>query len=285
MTTGDTLETDEVGLELLLDVVYRLYHYDFRGYVRSALARRLADVLPAIGVPTLRALRDRIVRDPQAAALLVSKLTVQVSDLFRDPDYFRELRDEVIPHLATHPSIRIWVAGCSTGEEVYSLAILLHEAGVLERTRIYATDIDRESLRIATAGVYAIDRVPTFTRNYQRSGGTHSLADYYTAGSGRVRFSDRLRAHILFADHSLATDAVFAEVHLVSCRNVLIYFDRDLQDRVVTLFRDALIPRGFLGLGASETLTLSAHEHVFETHAADERIYRLKKERVPNAGA
>ena len=207
---------------------------------------------------------------------MLEYLTVQVSEMFRDPSYFRALRETVVPVLRTYPSLKIWVAGCSTGEEVYSLAILLREEGLLERTLIYATDINANALQKAEAGVYAIERVPSFTENHARSGGRGSLSEHYTAAYGRVVFDKSLRRHIVFSDHSLATDSVFAEVHLVSCRNVLIYFDRALQDRALGLFHEALCRKGFLGLGSKESLRFSSHAQTFDELVAPERIYQKK---------
>ena len=264
----------DLEIDLLLEAIYRKYSYDFRHHARASIRRRVQAALTSFGVDRVSLLQDRILRDPTAFTALLRQLTVPVSDMFRDPSYFRALAEHVAPMLATYASLKVWVAGCSTGEEVYSLAILLDEAGLLDRALLYATDINPESLRAAEAGVYALDRVPGFTRNYQQAGGTRSLADYYTAAYGGIALDRRLRARITFSDHCLATDQVFAEVHLVSCRNVLIYFDRELQDRALALFRDSLVPRGFLGLGSRETLRVSRHADAFDEVSRDERIYR-----------
>ena len=271
-------DEDDVDLEidLLLEAIFRKYSYDFRHHARASIRRRILNVLSSTATPTVSLLQDRILRDREAFSTLLRQLTVPVSDLFRDPTYFATLSAQVLPILATYASLKVWVAGCSTGEEVYSLAILLDEAGLLERSLVYATDINPESLRAAEAGVYALDRVPGFTRNYQQAGGTRSLADFYTAAYGGVAFDRRLKARITFSDHCLATDGVFAEVHLVSCRNVLIYFDRELQDRALGLFRDSLVARGFLGLGSRETLRVSRHAGAFDEVSREERIYRRK---------
>jgi chemotaxis protein methyltransferase CheR len=205
---------------------------------------------------------------------LLQMLTVQVSDMFRDPSFFRTLRERVVPFLRTYPSLKIWVAGCSSGEEVYSMAILLSEEGLLDRTMIYATDINAEALRRAEAGVYPLDRISSFTENHRNSGGHGSLSRYYTAAYGSAVFDRSLLKRVVFSDHSLATDNVFAEVQLISCRNVLIYFDRSLQDRALGLFRDALCRRGFLGLGAKESLHSSAHASDFTECAPPERWYQ-----------
>jgi chemotaxis protein methyltransferase CheR len=205
---------------------------------------------------------------------LLDYLTVQVSEMFRDPGYFRAIREKVVPHLRTYPSLKVWIAGCSSGEELHSFAILFREEGLLERTLFYATDINPAALQVAATGVYAMDRVKTFTENHQKSGGRSSLADYYTAAYGRAVFDKALRSRAVFSDHSLVTDAVFTEVQLVSCRNVLIYFDRALQDRAIGLFRESLARRSFLGLGAKESLRFSQHAGAFEAFVREENIYQ-----------
>ena len=264
----------ELEIELLVEAIYRKYSYDFRHYARASLRRRVVDALAKLSVPSVSLLQHGILRDRDLFTRLLTQLTVPVSDLFRDPGYFRGLREHVLPLLATYPSTKVWVAGCSTGEEVYSLAILLEEAQLLERTLIYATDINPEALRTAESGVYAIDRVPAFTRNYQRASGVRTLADYYTAAYGHMVFDRRLRSRVTFSDHCLATDAVFAEEHLVSCRNVLIYFDEVLQERSIDLFYQSLAPRGFLGLGSHERLDAGRNRGRFEDVAPADRVYR-----------
>jgi chemotaxis protein methyltransferase CheR len=199
-----------------------------------------------------------------------------VSELFRDPEYFRTIRDRVVPYLKTYPSLKIWVAGCSTGEELYSLAILLREEGLEERTMLYGTDINPEALKQAEAGIYALDRMALFTENHRRSGGKSSLSEYYTAAYDAAVLDKSLRRNAVFSDHSLVTDSVFAEVQLISCRNVLIYFDRDFQDRAIGLFRDALAWNGFLGIGAKETLRLSPYGKAFVDFSTPSRIYRKR---------
>ncbi|RRS06299.1 protein-glutamate O-methyltransferase CheR [Aquabacterium soli] len=266
----------DLEIRLFLEGVFQQYHYDFRQYSMASLRRRLVLAMERHGCDTLSSLQSRVLREPELFAQMLQYFTVQVSDLFRDPGYFRALREAVVPLLQTYPSIKVWVAGCSTGEEVWSMAILLRETGLLDRSLVYATDINAQSLKTAEAGVYPIERAAQFSRNYLQAGGTGSLSDYYTAGYEAIVFDRQLKKHIVFADHSLATDHVFSEMHLVSCRNVLIYFDRALQDRAVGLFRDALVPRGFLGLGSKETLRFGAHEHVFEPWQAEERLYRRR---------
>lgn len=262
----------DLELELLLEAIYRRFHYDFRCYSRTSLNRRLADALTTFGVTTISGLQERLLHDEAAFPELMRFLTVQVSDLFRDPSFFSILRGDLVPILRTYPSLRVWIAGCSTGEEAYSFAILLEEEGLLDRAIVYATDINAGSLRIAEAGVYPVDRLQSFVENHRHSGAKGALSDHLTAAYGSVMFNRNLRKKIVFSDHSLATDKGFAEMQLISCRNVLIYFDATLQNRALALFRDSLCHRGFLGLGSRETLRFTEHEHAFAEVA--ERWYR-----------
>jgi chemotaxis protein methyltransferase CheR len=267
-------ENIDIELRLLIDAIYLKYHYDFRGYATASLKRRLTTAPARFGCQTLSQLQDKVLREPSSFPALLSLLTIPVSEMFRDPAYFRSLREKVVPILRTYPSLKVWVAGCSTGEEVYSLAILLREEGLLERTLIYATDINPQTLQKAAAGVYAIDRIAGFTENHRKSGGRASLSDYYTAAYGRAVFDKSFKKHIVFSDHSLATDSVFAEVQLVSCRNVLIYFNSELQNRAVGLFRDALCRKGFLGIGMKESLRFSSHARAFVDLVYEDRIFQ-----------
>jgi chemotaxis protein methyltransferase CheR len=277
VTAAQTAEF-EMELELLLDAIYRKYHYDFRGYAPVSLCRRLKTAMHRFECQTLSQLRDRVEHDPSTFPALLDFLTVQVSEMFRDPEYFLALREHVVPLLRTYPSLKVWVAGCSAGEEAYSLAILLHEEGLLSKTLIYATDINTRMLQKATAGVYEVERIAGFTANHHRSRARTSLSDYYRAAYGRAVFNKLLKDHIVFADHCLATDTVFAEVQLVSCRNVLIYFDRALQDRALGLFRDALCRRGFLGMGAKESLRFSSQAGAFLDFVPADRIFQRRAE-------
>jgi len=264
----------DLELGLLLDAIFQKYHYDFRRYSEASLKRRVSAALPAFGCETLSRLQERVLHEPKFFNELLRFLTVQVSDLFRDPSYFRSLREKVVPYLRTYPSLKVWVAGCATGEEAYSLAIVLAEEGLLDRTLIYATDIYPDSLRKAEAGIYEVERFSRFSESYQRAGGRASLSDYYTAQYSSAVFDRALKKSILFSDHSLATDSAFAEVQLVSCRNVLIYFERELQDRAIGVLRDALCRKGFLGLGLKETLRFSAHAAAFTDFVREDRIYQ-----------
>ncbi len=267
-------ETLELELRLLLEAIYAKYHHDFRGYASTSLLRRLDRAREAFGCQTLSALQDRVLHDPESLPRLLRYLTVPVSEMFRDPPYFRFLRERIVPMLRTYPSLKIWIAGCGAGEEVCSFAILLHEEGLLDRSLIYATDIGPDSLRRAAAGVYDMDRVAQFSRNHLQAGGRRALSEYYTAEYGAVAFAKSLRQRVVFSDHSLATDSTFAEVQLVSCRNVLIYFGRALQDRAVGLFRDSLCHGGFLGVGAKESLISSAHADAFRELSLSQRVYQ-----------
>lgn len=270
-------EIEDLEIQLLLEALYQRYHYDFRHYARASIKRRLVQARTQLGFASVSAMQDRVLHDPAMLPRLLDFLTVQVSEMFRDPSYFRALREKVLPHLRTYPSLKVWIAGCSTGEEVYSLAILFREEGLYDRTIFYATDINPEALAAAEAGVYALDRIRKFTQNHQASGGKSSLSDYYTAAYGRAVFEKSLRNRVVFSDHSLVTDAVFAEMHLISCRNVMIYFDRPLQDRAIGLFRESLTRKGFLGLGSKESLRFSTHAPAFVEFAGAEKIYQRRE--------
>jgi chemotaxis protein methyltransferase CheR len=264
-----TVEQELIDLEidLFLEAIFRRYRHDFRHYARPTLRRRLAQALIAFNCESLSMLQHRMLRDTTLLSRILQFMTVQVSDIFRDPSYYQAIRTQVVPFLQTYPSLKVWIAGCGTGEEVYSFAILFDEEGLLSRTILYATDVSVDALRAAEMGVYNIDRAQNFSRNYQRAGGKRSLSDYYTAAYGNIAFDRRLRENVVFSDHSLATDSVF------SCRNVLIYFDAELRDRAVGLFRESLVRKGFLGLGAKESLRSSIHSASFVVLDRDNRLY------------
>ncbi|MEI9905328.1 MAG: CheR family methyltransferase [Asticcacaulis sp.] len=276
MDTAAITRTDEIEIRLLLEAVFLKYHYDFRGYAMASIRRRLHQARDRFQCRSFSMLQDLVLHDADVLTELLPYLTVQVSELFRDPQYFRAIREKVVPHLLTYPSLKVWIAGVSTGEELYSFAILFREEGLEDRTLFYATDINPEALKKAEAGVYDIERMKLFTENHRLSGGRSSLSDYYTAAYGKAQFDKSLRARTVFSDHSLATDAVFAETQLISCRNVLIYFDRPLQDRAIGLFRGSLGRKGFLGLGAKETLRFSSHADAFSDFSREERIYQRR---------
>jgi chemotaxis protein methyltransferase CheR len=266
----------DLELRLLLEAIYLRYHHDFRHYALASVRRRVGQALQKLGFASAGELQGAVLRDPAVFEALFPFLTVHVSEMFRDPPFFRALRDDVAPLLRTYPSLKVWVAGCSTGEEVYALAIVLAEEGLLNRALVYASDISPQALQRAEAGIYELDRIAGFSASYLAAGGKGSLSDHYTAAYGAAAFDRALRKNVVFTDHSLATDQVFAEVQLVTCRNVLIYFDHDLQDRALGLFRDALCHRGFLGLGSRETLKFSRHADAFMPFSPEVRIYRKR---------
>jgi chemotaxis protein methyltransferase CheR len=276
MTSATHEPFEEIEIGLLLEALYQRYHYDFRLYAQASLRRRLRQARDQLGFGTFSALQDALLHDAAMLPRLLDYLTIQVSEMFRDPGYYRTMREKVLPHLRTYPSLKVWIAGCSGGEELYSFVILFREEGLEERTLFYATDINQQALNSAAAGIYALDRIKTFTENHQKSGGRSSLSDYYTANYARAVFDKSLRNRVVFSDHSLVTDAVFAEVQLISCRNVMIYFDRSFQDRAIGLFRDSLSRHGFLGLGSKESLRFSDHAQAFVDFDRDEKIYQRR---------
>ena len=270
--TFDKIE--DIEIRLLLEALYVRYHYDFRNYAMASVKRRLRQAREQLGFPTISAIQESVLHDEAMLPRLLGYLTVQVSEMFRDPSYFRAIREKVVPHLKTYPSLKIWIAGCSGGEELYSFVILFREEGLEDSTIFYDTDINQEALRLAEAGVYDLDRMQLFTQNHRASGGKSSLSDYYTTGYGRATFDRSLRERVVFSDHSLVTDAVFGEMNLISCRNVMIYFDRPLQDRTIGLFKESLARKGFLGIGAKESLRFSAHANAFTDVVREEKIYQ-----------
>ncbi len=264
----------EHELQRFLASINLTYDVDFRHYAPASLKRTLVQAMNRMGCHTLLVLQEKVLHDADAFGDLMQWLTIPVSEMFRDPTYFLALREQVIPHLHTYPSIKVWVAGCSTGEEVYSLAILLHEEGLLARTTLYATDINSRSLAKASLGTLGLDALKKFTENYHAAGGKRAPSDYYATTGGAATFHRVLKHNVTFTDHSLVTDAVFSETHLISCRNVLIYFDRALQDRAIGLFHESLCKKCFLGLGARETIQFSQHAQYFDPFVKKERIYQ-----------
>jgi len=271
---GEREKVEDIEIRLLLEALYSRYHYDFRNYAMASVKRRLRQAREQLGFETLSALQESLLHDPDLLPRLLGFLTVQVSEMFRDPGYFRAIREKVVPHLKTYPSLKVWIAGCSSGEELYSFVILFREEGLEQRTLFYATDINQDALGHAETGIFGLDRIQLFTENHRKSGGKSSLSDYYSAAYGRASFDKTLRQNVLFSDHSLVTDAVFGEMHLISCRNVLIYFDRALQDRALALFKDSLARKGFLGLGAKESLRFSNQADAFGDFVREEKIYQ-----------
>lgn len=267
-------ENIDIELRMLVEAVYLKYNYDFRDYTGASQKRRVLVAMRAMECETVSDLQAKVLHRPEAFTQLLHYLTIPVTEMFRDPEFYAAVRSQVVPHLETYPSLKLWVAGCSTGEEVYSLAILLHEEGLLERSIIYATDINPASLESARRGVFPLDRMRLYTENYQKAGGKRAFSDYYTAAYGGALFERSLVENVTFADHSLATDTVFSETNFISCRNVMIYFNRRLQDRVLGLFHESLCHRGFLALGSKESIDFSSHATQFESIARRERIFR-----------
>ena len=266
----------DIELRLLMEAVYAKYSHDFRDYSGASLKRRVLHALQQLGCDTISQLQSKVLHDPTVFQQLLQILTIPFTEMFRDPAYWLALRTQVVPLLRTYPSLKVWVAGCSTGEEVFSLAILLQEEGLLERTMIYATDINPTVIDKARLGIFAIASVRQHTVNYQASGGKRAFSDYYSAAYNSARFDPDLIRNVTFADHSLATDTVFSETHFISCRNVLIYFNRALQNRALGLFNESLCHRGFLGLGSKESLDFSAYADKFDPVAKRERLFRKR---------
>ena len=273
------VDIEQIELDLLLEAIYQRYGHDFRQYSQASIKRRLWHHLTKTKFQTISDLIPEILHNETSFKSLIFDMSVTVTEMFRDPWFYLTLREKVIPFLKTFPFVNIWQAGCATGEEVYSLAIILKEEGLYARARIYATDFNDTALEKAKARIYSLDRIKEYSINYQKAGGKHSLADYYRAKYQSVIMDASLQKNITFANHNLATDGVFGEMHLILCRNVLIYFDRTLQNRVLSLFRDSLLYNGFLGLGSKETIHFSKIKQEFREFAAKEKIYQCKKEK------
>jgi len=267
-------ELERIEIELLLEAIFRHYGFDFRSYAYASIRRRLWRRIVAEGLTTISGLQDRILHGPALMERLLLDLSINVTAMFRDPSFYRAFRQKVVPLLRTYPFIRIWHAGCSTGEEVYSMAILLEEEGLYERARIYATDINEVVVHRARAGIFPLERMQEYTENYIRAAGTRSFSEYYTAKYDGALFSPALQRNVVFSQHNLVTDRSFAEFNVILCRNVLIYFDRALQARVHGLFYDSLVHFGILALGSKETLRLSGYESRYEELSTSDRIYR-----------
>ena len=267
-------ELERIEIDVLLEAIFRHYGFDFRSYAYSSLKRRLWKRIEAEGLRTVSQLQDLVLHDEAAMERLLLDLSVSVSAMFRDPNFYAAFREKVIPMLRTYPFIRIWHAGCSTGEEVYSMAILLEEEGLYDRARVYATDINEVVLNTARDGIYPLDRMQEYTQNYLKAGGKQSFSEYYTARYDHALFGPSLRRNVVFAQHNLVTDRSFSEFNVILCRNVMIYFDRKLQNRVHKLFYESLPVFGILALGNKESLALSEFENRYEAIDPRERIYR-----------
>ena len=265
---------EEVEIDLLVEGIFRLYGFDFREYARSSLRRRIRQAVETERTGTISALQERILHDRDCFDRVLPRLSVNVSAMFRDPSFFLVFRSQVVPMLRTYPFVRIWQAGCATGEEAYSVAIVLEEEGLYDRCRIYATDMNAAVLHAAKTGIYPLDTMQKYTQNYLQAGGTRSFSEYYTASYDHAMLHPALQRNILFTEHNLAIDGPFNEFNVILCRNVMIYFTRPLQTRVHQLFYDSLVPFGILGIGSHETMRLTEHERHYVPIADGERLYK-----------
>ncbi len=273
----EDLDTQNVEIQLLLQAIYLKYGYDFRNYAKASIKRRILHRLTTERLTSISEMQHKVLYDESFFGKLLLDFSINVTEMFRDPPFYAAIRQHVVPKLRALPHLKIWHAGCSTGEEVYSMAILLKEEGLYDRTQIYATDMNEVVLKQAKEGIFAINYLKQYTANYQKAGGRESFSDYYSAHYDHVVMDKSLKKRILFSDHNLATDGVFGEMNLIMCRNVLIYFDRDLQNRVFNLFKESLCENGFLCLGSKESVRLSTHSECFEDVIKEEKIYMKKR--------
>ena len=267
-------DLERIEIELLLEGVFRHYGFDFRAYAYASIRRRLWKRIEEEGLSSVSALQERVLHEPPMMEKLLLDLSINVTAMYRDPGFYQTFREHVVPLLRTYPFIRVWHAGCSTGEEVYSMAILLREEGLYDRARIYATDINEVVLQRAKAGIFPLERMQEYTDNYMRAGGKRSFSEYYTAKYGGALFDQSLTKNVVFSQHNLVTDRSFSEFNVILCRNVLIYFDKTLQAKVHGLFYDSLSMFGVLVLGSKETLRLMSHEDCYQQIAPPEKIFR-----------
>ena len=265
---------EDIELDLLLEGIFRQYGFDFRNYARASLRRRVQNLIRDERIGSVSLLQDRILHDREWLDRFIYSLSVNVSAMFRDPNFYIAFRNEVVPLLRTYPFIRIWLAGVSMGEEVYSLAILLEEEGIYDRCRLYATDINDSVLKKAKQGVYPLELMRTYTHNYIKSGGQRSFSEYYSSANESATMRSSLRENVVFAQHNLATDSSFNEFHVILCRNVMIYFNSELQAHVHNLLHESLVMFGVIGLGAKETMKFSPHEHAYQSINSTSRLYR-----------
>ncbi len=268
------LDAETIEVRLFLEAVHARYGYDLRGYSAQSIRRRVLAALAKSGLGHLGELQHRVLLDPEFFAYLLDDLTVQVTGMFRDPDFYRAFRARIVPVLRTYPLLRIWHCGCATGEEVYASAILLMEEGLYDRAQIYATDLSPQALDYAKQGVYRADQLPSFTSNYEQAGGSSLFSNYYTEGYDRIAMREALRKNVLFFQHNLVSDHAFGEMQVIFCRNVLIYFGPDLKRRALAKFAESLCHGGFLCLGSGERVTRTSDEDRWSEFAAEERIYR-----------
>jgi chemotaxis protein methyltransferase CheR len=270
------MSTDNKEFKELLESIHLVYGYDFTEYAEASVWRRMDQFMNKKKIAAMGKFGEMILQDEKLFEEFVQEVSVTVTEMFRDPAFYKSLRDNVVKRLATYPFIKVWIAGCATGEEIYSIAILLQEEGILNRSVIYATDINQKSLQIAKDGLYAVENMKSYTINYQKAGGTKSFSEYYKAKYNSVMFDKSLKQNIVFSPHNLAVDRSFNEFQLIICRNVLIYFNQQLQKKVISLFYESLCPFGFLGLGNKESLLFSDKRKQFEEIDRKEKIF-IKK--------
>jgi chemotaxis protein methyltransferase CheR len=273
----DSLDVEDIEIKLLLQGIYEWCGYDFRNYAHHSIRRRVLHRVQSEKLESITQLLDKVLHDPNTLKKLLADFSINVTEMFRDPLFFLHFREKVVPMLRTYPSIRVWHAGCSTGEEVYSMAMLLYEEGLYDRTKIYATDINTNVLKVAKRGVFPIEQMKKYTNNYIQAGGKRAFSDYYSVTDNGVKFSSHLAENIIFAQHNLVTDKSFNEFHVILCRNVLIYFNKTLQKKVHNLFYESLGMFGVLGLGDKETIYNKDLLDHYETVSLNHKLYRKVK--------
>ena len=271
---NESTEAEDIEIGLLLEGLFRIHGFDFRDYSRTSIKRRILELMRTEGVQTVSALQDKVLHDFASLDRLLLGLSVHATSMFRDPSFYATFRKDVVPLLKTYPTVQVWIAGCSTGEEVYSLAILLREEGLYERCRIYATDISHSVLRKARDGIFPLSAMREYTNNYHQAGGAHEFSDYYTAQYDNAIFSSKLRNNVVFSEHNLATDGSFNEFQVILCRNVMIYFNKDLQARVHNLLYDSLSMFGVFGLGNKESLKFTPRAESYQHLNHNDKLYR-----------
>ncbi len=269
-------DSSDLEISLLLEVIYQKYGYDFRQYSEAHIRRRIMNRMAMSGLEDVSQIQSIVLKDKTFASQLLQDLSITVTEMFRDSGFYKSLRENVIPVLKTYPFIKIWHAGCATGEEAYSMAIIMQEEGLYDRTTIYATDFNQQALNKAKEGIFSNKMIKEYTVNYQLSGGKESLSGYYTSNYGNVIMNQSLKKNIVWANHNLVTDSVFAEVHLILCRNVLIYFDKDLQNKVQKLFYNSLINGGILCLGSKEGLRFTDFYEEYNDVDKKQKIFKKK---------